>query len=572
MRETLSIKLPELTPPASTSFATNSESVRQWVEKLPLANIGNATQQVYKALCEVNQLDIPASERFGFLEALGEPLEIILPALTRHFCCMAYPLPEKSRKVARLSSRLQAEIVIGYRHILHAAKKAGWFRRHAINKMFPTCVHRIHHYLGGIVLNHNMLYEPVPQGLWISAHRLYRASEKAKRVNNKVVSSYTGNRPTTLKQEYLRLLLLSMIQTHNLRPGQVAEIIAGMTEWTRLTDIIAIQPDELLPSHIYVRLDDDQPPTSSHEHEMRHYSSESRLRRIDTIKMEKLFTKSLQGRGNSIFLRNGERVSRKTLELLLDYWGEPKMRRDDRLPSDESMDVVIGMSALHRMLKPVGMAASTNNAEEIMLGSEEGNLPAWLDNSGNWDEIDLDASAEQQSWVKEFEPEQYHALLVGKVVNQSDGGYCLSLPEVGIERIYAGELIGLRRELDSDWRMASIHWLEHSGDGRLHVGVQVVAQETYPVQIKVKRYVGTSEAIECIVATDEDLEPLIFLPTLPGITSKELLLEHRGYSTPLELHEKVKESAAFEAYTFTVQTPPPEDFDDDEFGGLWLRI
>jgi hypothetical protein len=539
-----------------------------------MANLGDATHQIYKALREVNRLDISARERFEFLELVGEPLVIILPALKRYFSNQSYPLPFKGRKIARLSSQLQAEMVIGYRHIFTASKKAGWLSRSTINKLLPACIHRILHYLNGILSNYRQVYETYPPGLWEYAHRLYRRSEKAGKLSDKVISPAHDEHSTTLMQEYLKLLLLSLIPPHQLRLEEAEEVMAGMDIWTDMSRIVDVQHDELLPTLFYVRLDVDMAPAATFDQGAAGFPSEARLRHINTMDLIAHIRALLLGEGNRIDVGNGVRVSRKTLTQLLEYWSGPKARSQERFasPDEVGLDVVIGMSAIHTQIK-LAAEKEVKGRDAALMAADDELLPSWMEDTGEWDIIELNSAEEPGAWWQGIENHHPGGMIESTVLNSSKDGYCISLPVARIEQIYEGELLGLRRNGEKFWHIAAIHWLKDMGDGHLNVGIQVVALDAFPVVVKINRGVmGISEPIESFIATNEEMDSIIFLPYLPGITSKELLLEHKAHVTPLELFDKVTGSPTFEAYSFAVSNPPPVDFEEDEYRGLWLRV
>lgn len=572
------IDLPELAQPLPDSFDTRSESVRQWIEELPMADTGDATHQIFKALCEVNRLDIPARERFEFLELIAEPLETILPVLRRHYVNESYPLPIKGRKIARLSSQLQAEMAVGYRHIFGSVKKAGWFSRSSFNSLLPTCIHRILHYLGGILYNYSLVYESYPHGLWDYSHRLYRRCEKAGKLTDKVTAPGKDGQSTTMMQEYLKLLLVSLIPPHKLRSEQMAEMMSGMDVWTELSRLESAEFDELQPYLFYVRLDSDLPPAATFDQGAAHYPRESRLRLIDTSALVTHIRALLVGEGNRIDIGNGVRISRLTLKRLLDYWRSPKVRSQERFaaPEDIRLDVVIGMGSIHSLISSAHdkRDEQRRGVDETLMQRDEETLPSWMHKTGEWDFIELHSEeAEPNYWVQEFEAQPHGGMIESSVLNKSKDGYCISLPVRRIEQIYEGELLGLRRKDEEMWDIASIHWLQEKGDGRLNVGIQVIALDAFPVVIKINRgFMAMSDPIESFVATNEDMDSLIFMPYLPGIATKELILEHKEHATPLELIDKIKESPTFEAYTFSVAEPPPVDFEEEESRGLWLRV
>jgi hypothetical protein len=57
------VPLPRRRRPGAGSFDTDPKRVREWVDALPVANLGQAAKKVFEGLTEVNRLEVRADER-----------------------------------------------------------------------------------------------------------------------------------------------------------------------------------------------------------------------------------------------------------------------------------------------------------------------------------------------------------------------------------------------------------------------------------------------------------------------------------------------------------------------------
>ena len=93
---------------ASLSFCeTTPKAFKDWVNQLPMANIGEASRQLYHAIIELNQLFVPHAQRLQFLELIRPKIHFVCEELSRHYLGLSIALPEKQRKIANLSQALQ---------------------------------------------------------------------------------------------------------------------------------------------------------------------------------------------------------------------------------------------------------------------------------------------------------------------------------------------------------------------------------------------------------------------------------------------------------------------------------
>ena len=88
----MDLQLPQRFKPGRTSFTTNTESIRNWVDELPLLNTSSTGELVSSALDQINALDIPANERFAALELLTTPVMCAADGLKKTFIGKPVPL------------------------------------------------------------------------------------------------------------------------------------------------------------------------------------------------------------------------------------------------------------------------------------------------------------------------------------------------------------------------------------------------------------------------------------------------------------------------------------------------
>lgn len=126
---------------ASLSFCqTSPKAFRDWVNQLPMANIGEASRQLYHAIIELNHLFIAPQQRLQLLELIRPKIHFVCSELSRHYLGLAVALPEKQRKVANLSQALQLHAASGYKLCVHEFLDNGGLDKN--RKAVATAIHR----------------------------------------------------------------------------------------------------------------------------------------------------------------------------------------------------------------------------------------------------------------------------------------------------------------------------------------------------------------------------------------------------------------------------------------------
>ena len=111
----IGLSIAERHRPTKESFDFRSASVEQWVETLPVGNVGETARLVYGALHDVNRLDISWKERQRFLEQLRAPISYVQESLVKRYTGMSFPLPPKTQRIAALAQTLYLEMALGYK-------------------------------------------------------------------------------------------------------------------------------------------------------------------------------------------------------------------------------------------------------------------------------------------------------------------------------------------------------------------------------------------------------------------------------------------------------------------------
>ncbi|PTS85227.1 molecular chaperone [Pseudomonas sp. HMWF032] len=468
----------------SLSFCDASpRDLKKWVDGLPKANIGETARQLYQALVELNQLLTPSENRLQLLEIVRPEIYFVCKQLEKHFLNQAIVLDERPRKVANLCQALQNHLAIGYKLIVaRLAPQPGKER----NQLLAVALQRATHSLCGPLIRASQLYCPVPEGLWLELHQLYRiacSSDVQKILVRDNQARHTQGLST--EQSYLVALLLGCARCNQMRQNAIARLAEVLEPWSLLATLQA--GDD--PSSLFaVAPQLDGPP--------RYISlfQRSELHNavgIDPSLLVNAIKEHLQLTADSPTqprLLVPEGFSQDMLQHLAAAWGDIAERTFQRSQGQGALTLCIGMSSLHyhlagkRPFNEVLKLPVTTNA--AVFRPDTGTPDIWSNafdaqKSNQWEnglpfeEIQYQSPKKGES-VEAGSNESYPTYAVA-IVNISPGGYCLSWPKEVPSQLQAGELLGVQSTPKQGWSIAVVRWIRQVRGGGTQMGIELIA-------------------------------------------------------------------------------------------------
>lgn len=594
----MQLSVPNRTSPGKGAFDSKPASVKQWIEALPMANIGETTRLVYAAVNDLNHQDIPAQQRFKAMELLQKPVQYIGEHMKKHFVGQALPLPGKNLKIAHLSRHMSLAMATGYK-ILVAEQIENRGRRD--KKLLMTSLHRAIRHLGQGLLKTYQAYEPCPAGVWQELHLLYQYAESGN-LHQTGVSDTANNDNGTIADAYRQILLLALACPYRLRHGEAEAVYNALQSWAPLSELRpAGQPGDALFS---VNLDNDQPPRYRVHRD--NGTQPEAVRILDTKRLAARVRKALTDLNQGAGDRNRhDNLRGNTLRRLMLAWGITPKRRFSRVKDHSQVIVAMGLSSIHYFVsgevafndahvshecfRELGAVPPLHYREPASFvgrntRAERSNMPdVWEMNyriEGVPDPSDTELAVARAAAGMQIDTS--HSTQSWKMVNVSAGGYCMLWDNPETTRAQVGELLGIREEGDPDtfhWRLAVIRWLKYEEKRGLELGVQMLS----PGAVAVAARMDTRNSRE------EDYTRGLLLPEIASIQQRASLLlpsppfkagdtaitNCHGKDVRVKLTELVENTGSFAQFQFeslgeidtyrrpgSAEKPKPRDYDD----------
>ncbi|MGA7801401.1 MAG: hypothetical protein WCC36_11385 [Gammaproteobacteria bacterium] len=601
------LTLPERKSPAQGAFDTRPARVEAWLATLPMANVGETTRQLYKALCEVNGLDITPSQRLKFLESVRPILGYVSDAMKKHYVGRSFPLPDKSRTVARLAQELRRQSALGYAIVAHDESRKGRLRRDT--RALGTAVHRSMRCFGAVLLNAYQVYAPFPDNVWGELHRLLRLAVDHN-VDRMAIKDerYEEVKASTVTDAYKEAALLALTCPYRLRQGEVEQVHRSLERWAPHARLLNFA-EPANPSGVFmVNLETDSPPSYlvlQHKPE-----DTSNCRLLDTAELAGVVREQLSAPRSS---PQGapERLPESVLRRLMLAWGVMPKRRYSRSSKHSSVMAAVGLSAAHFFLSGEMLFSPTDSDAESdhdiggdsaypvfdqrahfaaeAPANERGQSP------DVWDlhqHDDGDAGSTATGLVAAAEAREdaqdtavHYEAQPWKMVNVSAGGYCLLWDNDDTSGAQVGELIGVREQTDPDqfhWGLGVIRWMKWIEGHGLELGVQMLSPGAVAIGLKAGKRRGRSPGYVRSLLLPEIRaigQPATLLtPALPYRVDDTVTVYSHGKETRVRLTKLVENTGTFAQFHFSplearqARTGARSGANDPDFDAIWESI
>ncbi|MDH5786336.1 MAG: hypothetical protein OEZ16_12125 [Chromatiales bacterium] len=553
--------------PASSSFNYRSTPMESWVHDLPMGNVGATAKLVYNALHEVNRLDISWRERQRFLELLREPITYVEQQLQQRYAGVSFPLPTKSRQIAELATTLSHEMAVGYKTAIEDMLGSSFLKRD--NKALTELIHRAIHYISCVLLTCYRTYAPHSSDCWFELHLLYLHAEHKNVHTNSVTDPWNEKLPkSSIARLYKQILLLALASPYRMRQGEAQATYHVLARWAAHADIIPYNDPSAAEALFVVHLDSDDAPDFQ---AFNHRDCNTELcRLVDTRQLSHVLQdeKAYYGaRGNV-----EEGISSDLLNRLIRCWGVAPKRSFTRNDKDAYIDVVVGLSTVHRALA-IDMGFDDQLQNKSRYSSKTVAGVSQPTNRDVWNAFSKESLGQQYNNYKHLTeepkpptPKQPVERLRWHIRNESAGGYRLAIEDGDNAKVQVGELLGLwPRHNINTCEIGVIRWMRQPAEGGLELGVQVVGPDAKPVTLRAARLSSKGPEYQPALMLPEvasiGLPATLLTPILLFESGAELRLHHGNHEMRITLARRCQQAASFSQFIFKtldeIELPAP---------------
>jgi hypothetical protein len=563
---------PSQKEPDKASFDVRPKFIAKWIANLPMANLGETSRMVFKAVVEINRLQLPIRDRYKSLEALREPGQYITESLEKHFAGRPLPLNEKNRKVSELARAITSELALGYKIVARqlAAEK------NPDQKLLHSALHRATSYLGLLLLRSYQVYAPYPRNVWRELHTIYRYAEEHKLLNSPLKDSmgYLPGNNSTIATMYNKILMLSLAMPYRLQQGEVNKVCALLNKLVHLVSLEKIYAPLNEQGLFIVNLLEDKKPGYLSLYQGNDFHNCRVLNTSDLVA-------NMQKRINEADAGLTTLASMDLLQQLLSSWSVMSKRSFSRIPRQEShVEVAFGISAAHYYIsgeKPFifddgedkELSTQTSRQSEFhsskvnSISDQHTGLDIWNSNytySTDYpDNAGPDANVlnNRTSHVQSFD---YQSIRLA-ISNVSAGGYCLLSQDNSNFSAHVGDLLAIREYNDisiDQWGIGVVRRMISLGNGNIEMGIQMLTPNAVAVAARLEGYNGdvrSSEFMRCLMLPELrtiDQPATIITPALPFKQDSHIRINLQDKQILATLTRQLEGTRSFSQFEFSV--------------------
>ena len=598
-------------PPAGTvnkaTFDTSHRGIEKWLEELPRASVGNCAKILFAVLHETNTQKIGVPERTRLLEALREPVHYVNHSMLKYYLGTAFPLPKKNKKIADANREIYLKMAIGYAIAIEdLLTRSSLFLD---KQMLTMLIHRALSYFIGVLITTYQIYSLIPPGVWYNIHKLYEFSERKKiHTTNITDTEIPHQKKTSIRDEYIRILLLSLSSPNHLYQGEVDNVFHNLEQWTDLAKLTTAAGNKDT-EQVAVMLNSDEPP--QHLKIERAVITDANFRIIDTSALLGMIDMEMQKENedkatNTFILINKPeaRLSRDLLRRLRISWGMFSKRAYARKERNTRMEITIGLSATHvAILESVyningGVDTHENDDSQLIrlvnakteyssreVKSETDTSPDVWDMIYEQGKLQMVPSGSSQtaSYLSDESSTVYCTTDSWTLSNESAGGYCIKCSANCGNSTQVGELVGLKisNNIRDSWSLGIIRWMQNYGEGGVQIGGQFIGRGAIPV--------GISKAFG-----DEGhgLQSALLIPGIKATGRPGTLITHATYyrighivtlhlklqTLKIKLLREYRETGLYSEFEYeqvlekTVETGDESQPEAEDFNDVWKSL
>lgn len=539
-------------PPQDIDLLSFCESnklakVQAWVDDLKLTQIKTSSVQLYEALPEIAHLKTDTRTRFDMLEALWPVTQQCLLGLLKEFLQQPLILPEPAQKTALLAQALQKHLLDGYtvcaKELVEKNKLRAPQRELLLNALY-----RALSALSLLMLRAFQLYTAIPQTLWQRAHVLYQVAEFYD-LHTRPVPLTAGVQSQTLTDAYVRLVMLASIRPNQLAQNDINVAFRALEGWARQVRLFPSATED--QNNLFlVDLNQDKGPVTKNRYDG---NPNHRVLELDFQSLVSQLNKLTSGKSASDWLGQTPAVSlppdmpASLLEHMLNCWGNPMQRNQERRRLEVEADACIGLIDCHFHLCGNVEFDQFINPREVLESD------SFL--SGGFDALVASLSGK-----KDLDEPKISRQTVFRVVlhNVSAGGYCVfwqgDLPG---SRVEAGELIGIREPDRRVWSICVVRWIRQLKGGS-QLGIQVLTNQPVPYGaasvFDMGGYSDYMRAIHIPSPTMANQPPSLLTASVPFQENTRVKLKQEDSVIDVRLGKCVFSTSKFKLFSFETLT------------------
>ena len=228
------MKLPELNPKAAPRFI-DAASCKAWLDRLPLANVAVAQQDLLGELEVFNSFPTSTANRLAVLEAVREAVSFVQIEQAKRFMNRALPMAKAESAAFEDTAELWEQIRVGYLRCLQAAVAGD----SGMRAQAALLAQRLGAYSGLKMFHYYRAYREVPAHDWRSLNEVYAHAEKLGVADDEVKDGLNRDiHDSSPRIAYMRAVLMGIANPHELGQRQLTFVAFLLERWASKVEAV----------------------------------------------------------------------------------------------------------------------------------------------------------------------------------------------------------------------------------------------------------------------------------------------------------------------------------------------
>ncbi|MEB3754063.1 PilZ domain-containing protein [Acinetobacter sp. MD2(2019)] len=458
----------------------NLASLQRWLAKLPVVQLGDSSKLLFNALIEVSELECDELLRFDLIQTLHLPIEQVLGLLEKQFIDQSHHLSAFNYHTIELAQQFRCYLARIYLDIAQKSDQTiqnnqislfAFKQKKALSRVRTLSTYYALEQFSLLRFQQTVVYTNRLMGQSLAGHHLFKLAQQHKFQSEKIQHIQTNtSKLTTITQIYTQILLMDILNTHQIRPIEITALYQCTFQWVNL---IGLSTHENSHSRYFVDLESDLPP-----------SLNSVKKRTDES-IVFIEVKDLVKHINLANLENNPQISaieRRHLSPSLIFHLQHVLnslpeRRYERYNFNSTVQMVFSIQSAHFHLSH-GLPFQ----DTLQLGRKVNVQQQSAKSLSTWNS-DV-ASANQHYKTLNPESKQVHSCTV---IDISVNGYRMRSPNPVPKQLRTGEFILVQENEKSPWRGGTVRWLKQNKDQSFEFGVEVLSDEITPCAVQLTK-------------------------------------------------------------------------------------
>ncbi len=578
----LILKLPERALAPKESFLLDIKEVEAWVANLPMANTGESSKRIFKALVEFNRIEIPNIKRIKIARLFRPQVKYVASSLKKYYLDSSLPLPAKNQKVVVLCRELHSELANSYKIIIErmASGQDEKFER----KLMVIALHQAIYYLSKVLYYSAIVYNPYPGNIWREIHQLFLFAEQNNIAKIKIGEGSSNNGiASTIEDIYKRTILLALASPFRLRQQEIEHLYHQLPGWTGHIRIFKPQSEERGEGQFFIRTESDEPPVHI---SLQPKDMGGRYRLVDVQQLVQHLRNELKAifseKSESTIFTKEMQITAPLLRKVINSLTYAPKRGFIRTKLNFELDIAVGISDVHFQIvtnkiknhenENSDSAKNTQDDEDVLKDSSfldsyfsaDGDGPQIVPLDYPADEIIQYPRSTQDTWIEDIGApswatqiqEKESETFSCKTFNESAGGYCINWTGDNPPKIRVGELIGIQSASDhSQFSIGVARWLKHMPGIGLQLGMEIISPTAAAIKVHIAGNENRSHSThKCVLLpklTASNRPSCLILPVLNVQVGDRIQIDDGVEERPAKLVRLLESTGTFNQFEYT---------------------